>query len=653
MKKRSKLTKLAALLLVGIIGLTSCTAPADSGGDADTDSESNVDVGYEEDDDGTVGGDGIDVTLTDLNLEPAEGFVSGGSLTISGYYDPPPALSGNHYVTTAGYPTNMKEFTFIKLFDYAPLPEQTFIPWLATGFTNEGKVTTITLNPDYKWSNGESVTAADVVTTFNMKFIFNDQVWKYLDDIVAIDDTTLELTWAVEGQYLAVMANAFFIDSPTSVYGKWADQADDFKATRTFNETKGEYENTEATNDAMLEIREEVFQYLPDVTEVPTNSIYTVTSVNASEMTATRNPEYPYHDVVAFDSVVLQRYVSIEAWLSTVMSGGYDVEPHGATPDVFTQLENNNPEMVTMWVPDLGQPAYEFNLQKYPMNIPEVRKAIVYAIDRDALIPISEPGTEPGDDYITGLTPLWRDVFMDEELESELVDYSYDPAKAEELLKGIGWTNDSGTWKNENGEVVEIEVSAMNSWPIYFITGDAITNMLKDFGFEASYNAMELSSYWNYIDNAEHMIAADFRGGGHTFGYWEAYKNLYLDSNNRIGFLTQEERDADPNAPIMIEDADGNEYDMRSLISQMFSSADNEEAKEAVQSAMLATNNTVPFMPIGEKWAPIKIHNTQLTGYPTDSQSNPLWYCVANMVGIVRLIRHGQIYYADGGASTN
>ncbi len=585
--------------------------------------------------------------LADIDLSPAAGFKQGGTLKISGYYDPPPALTGNQFIPNTGYPGNMKEFTYVKLFDYAPLPKKVYIPWLATGYTQEGNKITITLDPSYKWSDGTPVTAQDVVCTFNMKFIFNEQVWKYLEDIKAIDDTTIELTWKREGQYLLVMANSFYIDCPYAVYGKWSDQADAIKATRTFDEGKGEYVNTEESNTKLVSIREDVFTYTPDITQTITNSMYVVTNVNASDMTAERNSAYPYGDKVAFDKIILQRYVSIEAWLSTVMAGGYDVEPHGTTPDLFAQLEQNNKDMKVMWTPDLGQPSFQFNLQKYPMNIPEVRKAIALAIDKEQLLYIAEPGTNPGDQYITGLTPKWRDVFLTDELKGQLEDYTYNTAKAEELLTSIGWTKGNGGWQNEKGEVVEIEVSSMNSWPIYFVCGDAITNMLNDFGFKAKFNAMELSSYWTYIDNGEAMISADFRGNGHTFGYWEAYKGLYLDAGNRIGYLTQEQREADPNAPIMVKDAEGKEYNMRVLVGEMFASADNEAAKETVVAAMKATNELVPFIPFGEKWSPIKIHNPKLAGYPIDSMDNPLWYCPANMVGIVRLIRFGKIYYED------
>ncbi len=392
----------------------------------------------------------------------------------------------------------------------------------------------------------------------------------------------------------------------------------------------------------LIDIREDCYKWLPDITTMRTNSAYYVESVNANEIFCTKNPYYWNADTVYIDHVRIQRYVSAEAYLSMVMQGGYDTEPHGLTPDLFAQLEQNNPEMVTMWVPDMGQPAFEFNVQKYPLNITEVREAIAFVIDRELLLEIAEPGTLPPDYYATGLSPLWRDAYITDEMKAELTEYVPNFEKADELLTSIGWTRGSDNyWQNENGETVEIEVSSMNSWPIFFACGEAASLMLDEYGIKSSFNAMELSTYWEYINNGEHQIGCDFRGGSQQRGPWEAYSDQILWSNNRVG-LNPTSSPSD--MPIIVTMKDGTEVNVRSELATMFYGSP-EEAAEAVRKMMRMCNEQVFILPIGEKYAPMKIHNPHLCGYPLDG-NHWAWY-QGHMRAYGKLLKNGYLYFDE------
>ena len=583
------------------------------------------------------------VSLTPaLAEEVKEGTpVQGGTITISDYFDPPPAINGN-VLTPSGAPGSM-EYMYDRLVEYVPIPEETYAYFLAEeSHQDEENRTIVTLRENAKWSDGSPVTAKDVWTNYIMRFMVSDSVWQYLENVEIIDDRTVAFVWHSYSDLLPRMAFNLRIEMGYDEYGKWADQAAEVLADRTWDEEQQIYAVTEEGQNKLIDIREDCYKWLPDITTMRTNSAYYVESVNANEIFCTKNPYYWNADKVYIDHVRIQRYVSAEAYLSMVMQGGYDTEPHGLTPDLFAQLEQNNPEMVTMWVPDMGQPAFEFNVQKYPLNITEVREAIAFVIDRELLLEIAEPGTLPPDYYATGLSPLWRDAYITDEMKAELTEYVPNFEKADELLTSIGWTRGSDNyWQNENGETVEIEVSSMNSWPIFFACGEAASLMLDEYGIKSSFNAMELSTYWEYINNGEHQIGCDFRGGSQQRGPWEAYSDQILWSNNRVG-LNPTSSPSD--MPIIVTMKDGTEVNVRSELATMFYGSP-EEAAEAVRKMMRMCNEQVFILPIGEKYAPMKIHNPHLCGYPLDG-NHWAWY-QGHMRAYGKLLKNGYLYFDE------
>ena len=105
----------------------------------------------------------------------------------------------------------------------APLPE---------GVVN---ILTVKLQPGMKWSDGSALTAKDLVGTYNIYWAQNNSVWSYLQDVVAVDDTTVEF-WikAASPRALRLILRANQ-PAPYSVYGKWMDQAAALRATASLS----------------------------------------------------------------------------------------------------------------------------------------------------------------------------------------------------------------------------------------------------------------------------------------------------------------------------------------------------------------------------------------------------------------------------------
>jgi len=550
----------------------------------------------------------------------------------SANFEPPEALHANPFAPP-GISSGAR-FVWDALFDYVPVPTPTFHPSLGVSFKEDGTILTVTLRKGVVWNDGTPFTSKDVVSTFHLNFINNATVWRYLVKVEAPDDFTVIFTWREASPILKQMALDTLINGPYHVYGKWADQAPALIEKLGPGGTLDE-----ASTAARSAIREDLYTFKPPVTEIVGTGPYNMGGVTTSEMLLTKSPTFRDIDNVHFDEFVIMRYVGQEAYITGAVSGVYDGEQHGMPPDVFEELKKAQPDMLVMWSRAGSQPAIDFNQRRYPMDNVLIRKAVILAMDRESVLPITEPGTFPPDYLVTGMVPSFRDRYLSQEFLSTLEDYSYNPTKAEEYLTQAGWTKESdGFWHDDKGQLVEFEIASMNSWPIFFMGGDAFAQQLTAFGLKTTFKPMELSAYWQYIDNGEHMIAMDFRGGADFAQPWGAYRNLYISGNIRLGLVDPK---AAAGAPfeLKVTLASGEEVDVLDTIDRLFYTFDEAEQTQLIETLARVTNEFVPFVAMGEKAEPIKIYapGKKITGFPGPDE--PYWYSGLNSYAL--LIKNG------------
>jgi peptide/nickel transport system substrate-binding protein len=555
--------------------------------------------------------------------------------TSSANLQPPEALHANLYAPP-GLDASVR-YIFDPLFDFVPIPTPTYHPMLGESFKEEGNKLTITLRKDAKWTDDKPFTSKDVITTYHLYFITNHIVWRYLDKIEAPDDYTVVMTWKKASPILKAIAFEVLMVAPTHIYGKWAEKVPALLAKRDANGNLDDAANKERNA-----VREELFAFKPAVTEAIGTGPFKVGGVTTSDMMLQRKENSWASKNNKYDEVVIMRYVAQEAYITNAVSGKYDGDQHGMPPDVFEQLKKAQPDMYINWSKSGSQPGWDFNMRKPPLDKPEVRKAIVMAIDFKSVLPILEPGTLDPDTKMTGLVPSFRDRWVSKETQAKMQDYSFNKAKAEELLTSIGWKRGADKmWQDKDGKPVQLEIASMNSWPIFFLGGDAYAQQLTAWGLKTVFKPMELAAYWTYLDNGEHMIGMDFRANIGGYGHpWGAYKNLYRDHPVRMGYL-------DPKAPAgsnyelkVKVAATGETIDVLALTDQLFY-ATEAEAKVIVEKLALATNELVPFVAIGEKAEPIKIYapNKKVFNFPGDEE--PYWFQGLN--SYARMMKLGKI----------
>lgn len=566
---------------------------------------------------------------------------SEGVFRVAGGYEPPETAHAN--VWASGSIGNIGDFVHEKLFDYIPLPEQTYMPVLGESFSQEGNVITIKLREGVEWNDGTPFTSKDVISTFNLGFIGGWIVWDHLDSIEAVDDYTVVATLKQANAITTQLVTNVVINSPYHIYQEWTDAIAPVIANRKSGEDGAKYDV--ATNDATQVIRDSLHEYKPDVTTVVGTGPFALTNITTSEAVLKKNDTYWNPNNIKLNEVRIVRSTSLESQMNLIMSKSYDMENLGLSPDVHVQVVKDNPEMRVVLGADLGQPSLQFNMKIAPMDNILVRQAIHHIVDRPSLLLIAEPGSEPSDLTSSGMIPAMRDQILSKEFLDTLTVYNGDHAKAEELLVQAGWSrNKDNIWVDENGKVVELEFVTTSSYPTFFLCGDAIANQLNEFGIKTSLKSMESSAYWKHLQEQGGMMSISMRPGSPNYGEpWEIYRSFFIDGAADLGFTTLAEKKAGI-TNVLLDLPDGTKIDTGALLEEVLNTTDEARKTEITELLAKTVNELSVFMPLVTKYIPQKIYNPYLTGFSTD-QTDPIWYGGGATKVASRLIREGMLYY--------
>lgn len=123
------------------------------------------------------------------------------------------------------------------------------------------------------------------------------------------------------------------------------------------------------------------------------------------------------------------------------------------------------------------------NHQKEPLNQKEFRQALAYAIDRQALVDITQRGHGiPGSPGLLAPDNQWYNPDIEQ--------YEYDPEKSRQLLTGLGYElNDEG-YLSKNGEVLEFELITQTAYGFKEV-GQFIKDALEEIGIKIDLVVME------------------------------------------------------------------------------------------------------------------------------------------------------------------
>ena len=510
----------------------------------------------------------------------------------------PPAYHGSAYAP--GGVGGAWWWVFEPLFVFVP-PTKEVIPRLGASFEETQEALTVKLQPGAKWHDGTPVTSKDVWSTFQLRYLQNATIWKYLDEIEMPDDQTAVFKWAEPTPLSKPLIAGEIINAPYHLYGKWADQVDTTVPS------------DEEPNKSVLE---DLTTFKP---EFPIGTgPFKMAVVTASEMIFDKFADHYAADNVHFDKLVVLHWPNNEVIWAYLMAGEVYRAHSAAGKDAADAIMGRQPQMKLALPTDLAQFGIGFNLRIEPFSDVEFRKAIAHAIDRVQLREITYYYAGTVDKYAHNVLTSMEDVWLSKEFLDGLTVYDYDPDKAAAMLEDLGYTRGGdGNWLNPAGEPLSWEINCPAGYSDWVLACDNLATQLTEFGVPSECLPLENAIFWPQMTAGEYEVAmlwsAVWWGYAHP---WRGFNRIFLgDTGKRLG------------VPAEMIGPDGETVNLEELAVAIGSSFDEDEVKALVEKAAWIVNENMLQLPYCEKKL-MDFHNyAYVDGWP--DLDDPIWTLAA------------------------
>lgn len=146
----------------------------------------------------------------------------------------------------------------------------------------------------------------------------------------------------------------------------------------------------------------------------------------------------------------------------------------------------NNPELQLFTKPSISYTYIGMNVGKSPLNDIRVRKAINYAIDKQAILDVVLNGNGK-----LATSPLAAGVFG---FTDKTKNYEYDVEKAKTLMKEAGYENGFTTTILTYNDGINKQIA------------EIVQAYLKEIGIELKIEIVEISAYWDITEKGSHYL---------------------------------------------------------------------------------------------------------------------------------------------------
>ena len=452
------------------------------------------------------------------------------------------------------------------------------------GFDDDGNYL-VSLVDGVTWSDGSPLSAADVVTTFNISYLLSGAVWNSLERVEALDDNTVLFhlstpSFAAERQILT------FPIRPDSVYGDFGARAADVIA-----------EGLGSGDEAFDELLSEVTEFRPEMFVASGPFQLLAENISDANVRLVRNETGLFADVVAFDEVVLWNGET-ETVTPLVLSGELWYGTYGFPPATEASFVNAGIDIIRG--PLYTGPALYFNHSVGPFADPEVRRALAFAIDREenGFVSLGESGVAV--ELMMGFSDNLAPTYLSDELMDALEPYDYDPELAEEMLEALGFSRGSdGVWQDAEGQRMAFTLIFPAEFADWAAAAEHVSQVLNDFGFEITARGVQFQQHQQQVYDSDFELAIRNWGTSNPFPYLS-----YLEPFRRyngLGELAGEGAGGGMRFDTLVTYS-GGEVDLLELTIASSEGLDPQEQSAIIERLALAFNELLPIIPLWERY---------------------------------------------------
>jgi peptide/nickel transport system substrate-binding protein len=423
--------------------------------------------------------------------------------------------------------------------------------WLASSYawSNGTKTLTFTIRPGVKWSDGKPLTAKDVLFTFQLlkKYPALDlnAAWAVLKNV---SQSGSKIVFNFKG---AAVPYFYYIAAQTPIVPQHVWQSIKDPVT---------YKDTSPVGSGPFKMK----SCTPQVIKYEKNSSYwqkgkpTISNV--------------YYPAFTSNEPANQQLASGKAqW-------GSQFIPNINSYYLKKSSDNH------YWFPPLVNVDIFINLKDPVLSNVAVRKAMAYAIDRSKVSEIGEYGYEPPSNQTGIVTPTFED-WLDQGLANKV---TYNPSKAESILKSAGFKKVNGIYQTPDGKPLSFTILNIGGYSDWVASVQVIQNELKAVGIKITPENLSSTTYDNDVYNGKFQLAYDGNESGGPSPYYELRQILYSKNSAPIGKPASSnwERYSNPQTDALIE--------------QYAATTDSATQHEIVKKLQAVMVNEIPVIPVTE-----------------------------------------------------
>jgi peptide/nickel transport system substrate-binding protein len=327
--------------------------------------------------------------------------------------------------------------------------------------SEDGKVWTFHLRQDVKWQDGEPFTADDVLFTFQ-----------------AIQDPEVQ-TGGFRSRFMQGEEPILF------------EKIDDYTIRATLDEAIAPF----VTNITVPIIPKHILEGQDINTSTYNQSPigtgpFQVTDWQSGESVTLEANPYFYRGEPYLDRWVFRIIPSADARVLALQSGEID---YGTITGKDVPRFLNNPDFQIIIEPRDNSRTVVLNNAKPYFQDKLVRQALMYGLDRQAIIDAAEQGYA-----VVADSPFNQPVFVYQE--GDLPQYSFDLEKAKELLTEAGWVDSDGDGViDKDGIPFDITINYWSSWTFMENVAPLIQAWWGELGIQSDIQTLDPATYIDLI----------------------------------------------------------------------------------------------------------------------------------------------------------
>lgn len=449
-----------------------------------------------------------------------------------------------------------------------------FIPRVGKKWSHKDGVSRGVLKENYAWSDGNPITAEDIVTTIKLSIYMDQGISQFLepDGVKAVSKYEFELEPISE--YKNIEKELWYnqwletvINTPASHFGKYVDK---------FEKASSE--------DEVTAVQEELVKYDPHWDEIAFSGPFVYVDANEQYADQIPNQEHP----IAKDFGFYQRH------------GVYE-EEEGLRAGEVTY--NHQSSTLKNLPSKYDSPPVSFSGQSFALLFgptdkfiktdPRVRQALAHAIDFKSVTKATKPGT-PVDKYSGGIDAGYIKHYVKKDALSSMTNYvPRNTQRATKLLKDAGFSKKGGTWHDPNGKKWKLNFPVGN-W--FSTPSQIIADNLSQFGVAVDHYVDEMAT-WNaeVEESLDYDISVHLNYGQarqyHSYPDLEtAYFGPTRGAVNKVGSLSKKVKVPEVGKP----QGSTTTINLRKTLDDLSVAGSDKEVKELSTQLAWAHNQLLP-----------------------------------------------------------